>query len=194
MCSPPELWHDKRPMNDKNQLVVMALGPDRVGLVAQVTGFLRERGGNIEDSRMASLGSEFGVMILVAGPEPQLARIEADIGKLADLGMNAIVRRASARAPGDSPPKRATIVAEALDHEGIVYALSAAIERLGVNIASLQTACYNAPWSGAPLFRLEALVDLPSAMDIDTVRSGVADVAESENLEIRVVPEAVKAR
>ena len=32
-------------MNGKNQLVVMALGPDRVGLVAQVTGFIRERGG-----------------------------------------------------------------------------------------------------------------------------------------------------
>lgn len=174
-------------MNAKNQLVFMALGPDRVGWVAKVTGYIRERGGNVEDSHMAALGSEFGVMILVSASEADVARLEADVDTLTALGMHVVVRRTAQRQDG-SKPARVSVTAEAIDHEGIVYAVSAALDRLGVNIVSLQTECYPAPLSGAPLFRLRAVVDLPRAMDVDSVRKGVAGVAESEKLEIDVRP------
>jgi glycine cleavage system transcriptional repressor len=172
-------------MNGKNQLVVMALGPDRVGLVAQVTGFIRERGGNVEDSRMAVLGSEFGVMVLVSGSEEQLARLESEVAKLTDAGMDVLVRRTTPLEE-DRTRQRAVVVAEALDHEGIVHSLSAAIERLGVSIASLETACYPAPLSGGPLFRLEAVLELPTALDLDGVRKGLVDVADTENLDLEI--------
>ncbi len=173
-------------MNAKNQVVFMALGPDRVGWVAQVTGYIRERGGNVEDSHMAALGSEFGVMILVSASEADVVRLEADVGTLTALGMHVVVRRTAHRQ--DSKPARVSVTAEAIDHEGIVYAVSSALERLGVNIVSLQTECYPAPLSGAPLFRLRAVAELPRAMDVDSVRKGVAGVAESEKLEIDVRP------
>lgn len=173
-------------MNDKKQLVVMALGPDRVGLVAQVTGFIRQRGGNVEDSRMAALGSEFGVMVLVSGTEDQLARVEKETAQLTDAGMNVILRRTKPAAVGAKPRQRALVTGEALDHEGIVHAVSGAIEKLGVNIVSLETACYPAPLSGGPLFRLEAMLELPSAIDLDGVRRGLVGVAEAENLDLEV--------
>jgi len=173
-------------MNGKNQLVVMALGPDRVGLVAQVSGFIRERGGNVEDSRMAVLGSEFGVMVLVSGSEEQLARLESESSKLTDAGMDILVRRTTTPLEADRSRQRAVVVAEALDHEGIVHSLSAAIERLGVSIAALETACYPAPLSGGPLFRLEAVLELPTAIDLDGVRKGLVDVADAENLDLEV--------
>lgn len=178
-------------MNDKKQLVVMALGPDRVGLVAQVTGFIRKRGGNVEDSRMAALGSEFGIMILVSGTEQQLARLENEAPQLRDAGMDVVVRPTKTSAAAQQARKRAMVTGEALDHEGIVHALSASIERLGVNILSLETACYPAPLSGGPLFRLEAVLELPSAIDLDGIRRGLSEVVETEHLdlEVRAFPE-----
>lgn len=171
----------------KNQLVVMAIGPDRVGLVAQVTGFIRERGGNVEDSRMAVLGSEFGAMVLVSGSEAQIARIEQEKGLLGRAGLDVILRRTTPLPEGRSTV-RAVLVAEALDHEGIVHSVAAAIERLGVSIASLETAAYPAPLSGGPLFRIIAELELPSAIDIEAVRRGLAEVAEAENLDLHVNP------
>src|SRR5262249_37254906 len=60
-------------------LVISALGPDRVGLVADLTAFLHERGVNLEDSRMAILGGEFGMMALVSGSAENVARVEREL-------------------------------------------------------------------------------------------------------------------
>ena len=64
-------------MSTERHLVLSALGPDRPGIVAEVTSYVTERGGNIEDSRMAVLGGEFGVMMLVSGTADEIARSRA---------------------------------------------------------------------------------------------------------------------
>ena len=49
----------------QSYLVLTALGPDRPGLVRELSEFVAERGVNIDDSRMAILGAEFGGVALV---------------------------------------------------------------------------------------------------------------------------------
>ena len=100
--------------------------------------------------------------------------------------MHVVVRRTRSLRDAAQKRQRVLVTAEALDHEGIVHAVAGAIERLGVSIASLETACYPAPLSGGPLFRLEAKLELPVALDIDALRRGLEPVAESENLELDV--------
>src|SRR5262249_61977163 len=69
-------------VSTEQYLVLSALGADRPGLVAEVTDYLAERGVNVEDSRMAVLGAEFGIQVLVSGSEPSIARVVADKGIL----------------------------------------------------------------------------------------------------------------
>ena len=169
-------------------LVLSALGPDRPGIVAEVTDYLSERGGNVEDSRMAVLGAEFGILLLVSGTGDEIAAIERDVGKIQETtGLQVLVRRTT------SPEqyRRAAVIpcaitAEALDHEGIVRAVSRALSRVGVNIVSLETSAYEAPVTGSPLFRMEARVDIPSGIGIAKVRKAMDEVAEAENLDIDV--------
>ncbi len=47
--------------------VLTAVGDDRPGLVDEVTRYITERGGNLEDSRMVNLRGQFAMMMLVAG-------------------------------------------------------------------------------------------------------------------------------
>jgi glycine cleavage system transcriptional repressor len=168
--------------------VLSALGPDRPGLVAAVTHFLTERGLNVEDSRMAVLGGEFGVLVLVSGTPEEVAGIEgglAELGKKTGLGF--LVR--ATKSPEEHRRAAAvpcSITAEALDHEGIVRAIAAALHEVGVNIVSLDTTAYEAPVTGSPLFRLEARVDVPPGLTVGKVRKAMADVAERENLDIEV--------
>jgi glycine cleavage system transcriptional repressor len=175
------------PSNDSH-LVLSALASDRPGLVAELTAFLTERGANIEDSRMTVLGGEFGMMVLIGGPGASLDRIVADAPAFGErTGASILVRRT--KSPEDH--RRAAtipyvITADALDHEGIVRAVAHAIAELGINIVSLETSSYNAPVTGAALFRLEAQVDVPGGVALSRVRKTMDDVAQRENLDIEV--------
>ncbi|MEO5728717.1 MAG: ACT domain-containing protein [Byssovorax sp.] len=169
-------------------LVLSGLGPDRPGLVAEVTEFLTERGANVEDSRMAVLGGEFGILVLVSGTPGELEAIERDRAGLAEkTGLELLLRRT--KSPEDH--RRAVsvpclVTAEALDHEGIVRAVSRALHGAGVNIVSLEATTYEAADTGTPLFRLEARVDLPPEVTVDKLRKAMDVVAEAENLDIEV--------
>jgi glycine cleavage system transcriptional repressor len=169
-------------------LVLSALGPDRPGLVAEITEYLTARGANVEDSRMAVLGGEFGVLVLVSGVPAAIEKIEAERAALtAKTGLELLVRRT--KSPEDH--RRAAsvpclVTAEALDHEGIVRAVSRALHGAGVNIVSLETSAYQAPVTGSPLFRLEARVDLPANATVSKLRKAMDIVAEAENLDIEV--------
>lgn len=175
-------------MSTETFLVLSALGPDRPGLVAEVTEYLTERGGNVEDSRMAVLGAEFGVLLLVSGTADEIGAIERDVETLAKTtGLGVLVR--PTKSPEDH--RRAAVIpcvvtAEALDHEGIVRAVSRALCAVGVNIVSLETTAYEAPVTGSQLFRLEARVDVPPGVTVGKVRKAMDAVAEAENLDIAV--------
>ena len=53
--------------------VLTLTGPDRIGIVENVTGLLVARGGNVEVSRMARLGGEFAILMLVSIPVEHVA-------------------------------------------------------------------------------------------------------------------------
>ncbi|MFM8792939.1 MAG: ACT domain-containing protein, partial [Solirubrobacterales bacterium] len=50
-------------------LAVTALGRDRPGIVAGLTGVLVEAGGNVDDSQMSLLHGQFAVMLIVSVPD-----------------------------------------------------------------------------------------------------------------------------
>ena len=175
-------------MTTETFLVLSALGPDRPGLVAEVTEYLTERGANIEDSRMAVLGGDFGILVLVSGAADRIARVEQDHAALeGKTGLTVVLRRT--KSPEEH--RRAAVIpclvtGEAIDREGIVRAVSRALHQVGVNIVSLQTTAYQAPITGSPLFRLEAHVDVPQATGVSRVSQAMAEVATAENLDIDV--------
>ncbi len=175
-------------MTTETFLVLSALGPDRPGLVAEVTAYLTDRGLNLEDSRMAVLGAEFGVMVLLSGSEEQVASAEKDRDQLTSkTGLEVTLRRT--KSPTEhrrAPVIPCLVTADALDHEGIVRAVSTALHKTGVNIVSLHTTAYEAPVTGSQLFRMEAHVDVPQSTGVSRVRKAMDEVAEAENLDIDV--------
>ncbi|MBW3623175.1 MAG: transcriptional regulator [Armatimonadetes bacterium] len=175
-------------MTERAFLVLSALGPDRPGLVAEVTRYLTERGGNVEDSRMAVLGGEFGIMILLSGTREQLETITRETSRLEQAtGLGVLTRSTTPpETARKSPAHPYRVSASALDHEGIVHAVSDALYRTGINILSLETASYNAPETGSPLFRLAADIELPEGTSPEQVRQALDGVAREEGLDIEI--------
>ncbi|CAN5178359.1 amino acid-binding protein [soil metagenome] len=176
-------------MSDVHHLVISALGPDRVGLVADLTAFLGERRANLEDSRMAMLGGEFGMMALVSGTEAAIARVERELTDVLGpkTGASFVTRRTKSpeeHRKGDTFP--VLVTAESFDREGITLAITSALETLRVSIVALETTQWSAPFTGAPLFRLEVRADVPRGTTIANVRAAMEAVAVHEHLDVGV--------
>src|SRR5208283_2017743 len=101
--------------------VLTLTGPDRIGFVEKVTGLLLARGGNVETSRMALLGGEFAVLMLVSMPAEQFSSLENELEILAGSGHKVTttpVAQTYAEAhPGWLPYR---IEVQGADHEGII--------------------------------------------------------------------------
>lgn len=174
-------------MAERDYLVLSAVGPDRPGLVAGLSAYLAERGGNLEDSRMAVLGGSFGVMMLVSGERASLRRIEDELARVAvPLGLRLHAERTTAPhlAGGE---QRFRVTVDAADREGIVQAVANALYGIDGNILNLSSRVYPAPVSGAPLFHLELLVAVPRAAGA-RLEETLGAVARAENLDCQVAP------
>src|SRR5580765_2115769 len=74
------------------QIIISAVGPDRPGIVGELTGHLHSVGGNIIDSRMVNLRGEFALMILLDLPDDRAKAIASDLPSLASkIGLNLFV-------------------------------------------------------------------------------------------------------
>src|SRR5512142_2453462 len=78
----------------KAYAVISAIGADRVGIVDDLSGIVSEGGGNIEESKMAVLGGDFAVMMLVSMEPEALDSLVARTGELeSSLGLKIGVKR-----------------------------------------------------------------------------------------------------
>lgn len=175
-------------MSKEHFVVLSVLAPDRPGLVADVTTYVTEHGGNVEESRMLILGGEFGVLMLVSGSDSTVAAVIADAKQLeARTGSNVIARRTKSpedHRKGDLKP--VMIEAESFDRVGIVRDLAVAIQKIGLNIVSLETTAVEAPFTGATLFKVEARVDVPRGKTLAQIRDAMNEVAAKEHLDVDV--------
>ncbi len=171
----------------ESHLVLTAVGPDRPGLVKRISALIHEAGANLEDSRMAILGGEFALIVLVAGPEAAVVRVEREApGLEAELGLKLLSKRTRVEGAREFLPY--SIRVSGVDRPGIVRAVSAVFERRGINVASLESKVSYAPDSGTPLFALEAELEVPSQAILSELRRATQALSDEENLDVSLEP------
>jgi glycine cleavage system transcriptional repressor len=169
-------------------LVLSVLGTDRPGLVDEISQFILDRGGNIEESRMSVLGGEFGAMLLIGGPEPAIAAIESDIQTLtATAPLRLMAKRTAAPASHTHAGALAyRLTATTLDHPGIVKQVSGLLAEHGVNIVRAECSARPGPWSGAPVFHLEMTLAVPTQGDVGSLREALKHLGADEGIDIEL--------
>ncbi|MDR3637252.1 MAG: ACT domain-containing protein [Isosphaeraceae bacterium] len=169
--------------------VLTLTGPDRIGIVDRVTGVLLGRRGNVETSRMARLGGEFAVLMLVSMPADQFSGLSHDLEALIAEGYRVTTTQAEqsyAEAhPGWLPYR---IEVQGADHEGIIHQVAHYLSRQGISIESMESGTTTAPVSGSPLFTMTSEVVVPPALSGVDWAGGLQQVAGQLNLEVRVFP------
>lgn len=169
--------------SEKTYLVLTAVGPDRPGLVSDLAAAIHAGGANLEDSRMAILGGEFALLMLVSGSEAAAAAVERAAGPLGEkLGLRVLSKRTERGPQKHFLPYRIGVTG--VDRPGIVSRVSEILARRGVNVASLESRIAYAPLSGTPMFVLEAELQVPSEVALAELRRELTKQCDDENLDL----------
>jgi len=168
------------------QLLITAVGLDRPGLVDELSQQLVGRDLNIETSRMAHLGGEFAMLLLVTGQQTDIANLARDPSPLgAGTGLQISVRetRTEESAAAAIPY---SIVTAGMDHPGIVRQIASVLHRFQVGIESMDTGIGCAPNSGTPIFSMEATVSVPPEVRIRQLREALTELGDELNMDIDI--------
>jgi len=171
----------------RSNIVFTLTGPDRIGIVESVTKMFLDHGGNVESSRMARLGGEFAILMLVSLPEERSAGLERDIEALVARGYKVTTSRTEQKDAGmHSGWLPFKIEVEGADHEGIIHEVARYLSERGINIESMETGVGYAPVSATPLFTMTAIVAVPPGLAGGDWEAALQNTGELLNVDIRV--------
>jgi glycine cleavage system transcriptional repressor len=164
--------------------VLTAIGADRPGLVDDVSQFILQAGGNIEDSRMVNLHGQFAMMLLVGALAPALTKLETLLPQLQEqTHLHAELHRADV---SPRPPRAAIpchLSATAMDQPGLVHRIANLLKAMDINIEDLRTSLTNAPITGTPLFELELTMSVPAELPLSRLRQSLGALCDQLNID-----------
>ncbi len=168
-------------------IVLTLTGRDKIGLVDHVTSLIVTRGGNVEASRMARLGGEFAMLMLVTVSDQELTSLDADFQEMRSEGYQVTLLQTvddSKKYLGWLPFE---IEVKGADHEGIIHDISHHLAAQGINIENMDTSSAPAPMSGTPLFTMKGVLLAPPKLNFHDWNDALEEIGDKLNVSVKVV-------
>ena len=165
---------------------VAAVGADRPGIVAAVTGVLVEADCNLEDTSMSILRGHFTMMLVVSGPDGlEPAELERALAAAAgDLVVT--VRAIDDDVPQSPQGDPWNLAVYGADRPGIVHRVSRLLADRGVNIVDLTTRVIGA--DDRPVYAMILDVTLPAELDAAALEAELRGVAAELGVDCSLHP------
>lgn len=163
------------------EFAITVIGPDRPGIIADVSTVLAGLGLNLTDSTMTRLRGHFA-MTLVCSGGVSVAEIEAALAPLATGPLLVTVREVVPDGGPAATGGHFVLRLHGTDRLGIVAAVTRALADAGGNITDLTTRL------AAGLYVIIAEVDLPATVDIDDLTHHLRGVAAGLGVEVTLEP------
>ena len=166
----------------QQQVLVTVVGQDRPGIVKEITEGIVETSANVEESRTASLGGQFVGLFLVSAPRETVNQLLEFLQGCGSENLTVTVKEIDHPAYQEYLPYALEVAGA--DHPGIIHGISAFLAGEGVNIAEIKTSVYNSPISGAPLFSMTALLQVPPNLSEEDLRQSLTDLGDAQSVDI----------
>lgn len=172
------------------ELVVTAIGPDRPGLVSEITGHVHGAGANLADTRMVNLRGQCALIALVEGDagvledvKKRLTDAASKIGVRVDFSSG--TRREGSTAREGVPFRLKTY---SMDQPGIVHRITSYLRDHAINVEELVTRLESAPFMGSPVFTMEILMLVPKTVGMKTIRTELEQIGDQLNCDVDLDP------
>ena len=173
--------------------IVTALGKDRPGIVAGVTKVLYRLGCNLEDSAMKRLEDEFAIMLIFSSATASAETLRNAFKPL-ERALSLVVHLKRLTERETKTPKRqgpsSLVSVYGADRPGIVFHISDALARAGVNITDVHThRSSEGRRSKAPsLYLLLLEVELPARRSLPWLERLLKRIAKRLQVEVSLRP------
>ena len=169
-------------MNTK--LIISANGPDRKGIVSEISSIISECHANIETSKMIRLDKEFAMLILIEIQTKAISKLHDSLNRIKNLSINLIETTSNNNLAAYE--KKLHLYINGADNEGIVYKFSNYLSKLNINIEEINTKIKNAPVSATPLFMMDLIVGSKNKIDHSKLENELNMIAEKLGVEIKI--------
>ena len=166
-----------------NNLIISAVGSDRPGIVSEISGGITSHGGNVEESRMSRLGSDFAIIMLVSVTPDWQESLEVALQSINEL---TIITK-STRTQETDKGIQCQIDLTGADNEGIVNTVTSFLSDKDINIESMDTETIQAPISGTTLFKMQAMIQIPQKIEIQELENNLTVLGESLSVELELI-------
>ena len=165
-----------------------ALGADRPGIVAAVTGVLFHKGCNLKDCSMTILSRHFTMMLLVEGPDDlPAAALEAALAQAeAEFDLTVSVRSLGEGASLVVEGEPYIVSVYGSDHPGIVYRIATVLADCSVNITDVNTRVIGE--EDEPVYAMLLEVTLPRSLDPEELETRIQVVAKDIGVDASLHP------
>lgn len=170
-----------------SHVVVTAVGLDRPGIVAAVTGVLVHHGANLEDTAMTRLGGHFAMVLVVEVPgDEDAAALESALAAETE-GLTVTVR------PIDDVDDVGTrgggwaVTVHGADRPGIVHLVTSLLAGHRANIVDLSTRRLTTDAGAGYVVLLE--VELPDDADVEGLVADLDALAADLGVDIHLRPD-----
>ncbi|KXI21880.1 glycine cleavage system protein R [Photobacterium sanguinicancri] len=155
-------------------LVITVIGKDRPGLVEQLSDAVYSNNGNWLSSSLSKLAGQFAGILHIEVASQHVAVLRSALSQIDALQIQ-IVEEHSETQPAT---KLHHCCITANDRPGIVKDVTTLLSQLGVNIDKLETETQSAPNWGYPIFTAHFDLELPPALELDTVQQELENLAD----------------
>ncbi len=167
----------------KSTLVLSVIGPDRPGIVDDLSSVIIDNGGNWLESRMCNLAGQFAGILQVECPADRKAGLITALNGLEGAGFK--IQLASGGNDEDGVG-RANIELEITgpDHPGIVHDISHFLAQRNISIADMVSHCEEGAMSGGYVFHSTISASIPNSQSINEVEDALDNLADALNVDI----------
>jgi len=181
---------ENREKRMKTQMLLSALGRDRVGLADDLADALESRKIEIEDGRMTTFRGRFALIVQVCGKMHNVASLKKDLAELAE-GLDfhlELMPIGSTRRPKPAP--QYLIETHSSGPSGLSQ-VTRILKKHQVNIEDLETGAFDGPFTNKITFHMKARITVPSSCPIDVLRTELRALEKERDLDVVISPSPV---
>ena len=162
------------------KIIINAFGPDKPGIVYKLSKLIFSLQGNVEESKMIRLESDFTLLMLITISENNLKVLEKELTKLTDLKLNFKITK---KHNPNNEYLYFQFSVNVADNEGIIFTFSELFNKYKVNIEKMETEIINASITGSPIFKLKSKLSAQANLNFIDFKSSLKKIAEENNID-----------
>ncbi|MEC8050031.1 MAG: ACT domain-containing protein [Myxococcota bacterium] len=163
-------------------LVFTLLGPDRPGIVKEISALVREHGGNWLESSLSHLAGHFAGLVRVTVSAEHRAALLGALSGLEASGLKVVVADQAGTMLDEGT--RVAFELTANDRPGLIEELTGALTQLEVNVIELHTTAESAPMATEMLFVAQFDVALPGNVDEEALSARLEQLSDDIMIDI----------